>query len=202
LENIEENKIMTPILIGLAGLSGAGKTTLAEHLESQGGVKRFRFDAYYKDEDQCPKIGSRPHWDLPESLCLDEAYEALVELKKGNDIWQPIYSRKENKRVGQNIYQPAPIIFAEGLMLFSDERIRDLFDLRFWLEVSEAEALRRRLLRQPDYDTEYHWQVAAPAAREFSIPHRAVAHAIIDGGRSIQEVTSETDALIHRYLSS
>ncbi len=193
---------MTPILIGLAGLSGAGKTTLAEHLESQSGVKRFRFDAYYKDEDQCPKIGSRPHWDLPESLCLDEAYEALVELKKGNDVWQPIYSRKENKRVGQNIYQPAPIIFAEGLMLFSDERIRDLFDLRFWLEVSEIEALRRRLLRQPDYDTEYHWNVAAPAAREFSIPHRAVAHAIIDGGRSIQEVTSETDTLIHRYLSS
>jgi len=201
---------MTPILIGLAGLSGAGKTTLAEHLENQGGIKRFRFDAYYKDEIDCPKIddllssspaeANRPHWDLPESLCLDEAYEALVELKKGNDIWLPIYSRKENKRVGQTIYQPFPIIFAEGLMLFSDERIRDLFDLRFWLEVSEEEALRRRLLRQPDYDTEYHWRVAAPAAREFSIPHRAAAHAIIDGGRSIQEVTSETDVLIHKFL--
>lgn len=155
---------MTPFLIGLSGLSGAGKTTVAEHLERQGGVKRFRFDAYYKDEDQCPKIGevlshspteaNRPHWDLPESLHLDEAYEALCELKKGNDIWLPLYSRKENKRVGQTIYQPYPIIFAEGLMLFSDERIRELFDLCLWLEVSEEEALRRRLLRQPDYDVE------------------------------------------------
>ena len=191
---------MTPFLIGLSGLSGAGKTTLAEHLESQGGIKRFRFDAYYKNEVDCPKIGDRPHWDLPESLHLDEAYGALSELKKGNDIWLPLYSRKENKRVGQTIYQPFPIIFAEGLMLFSDERIRELFDLRLWLEVSEEEALRRRLLRQPDYDVEYHWQVAAPSAREFSVPHKLAAHAIIDGGRTIQEVTSETDMLIHKFL--
>lgn len=191
---------MIPILVGLAGLSGAGKTTLAEHLESQGGIKRFRFDAYYKDRDECPKIGDRPHWDLPESLHLNEAYEALRELKNGNDIWLPIYSRKEDKRVGKTIYQPAPIIFAEGLMLFSDERIRELFDLRLWLEVSEEEALRRRLRRQPDYDVKYHWAVAAPAAREFAIPYRIHAHAIINGAPLFPEVAAQADRLLHKIL--
>jgi uridine kinase len=181
-------------------LSGAGKTSLAEHFEDQGGMKRFRFDAYYKDRDECPKIGDRPHWDLPESLHLDQAFEALCELKKGNDIWLPVYSRKDDKRVGRIIYEPAPIIFAEGLMLFSDERIRSLFDLRLWLEVSEEEALRRRLLRQPDYDVEYHWRVAAPSARKFSVPFRAAAHAIIDGSRPFPEVAVETDKVLHRFL--
>lgn len=191
---------MTPFLIGLSGLSGAGKTTLAEHLEQQGGIKRFRFDAFYKDENECPKIGNRPHWDLPESLHLDQAFEALSELKKGNEIWLPLYSRKENKRVGQTIYEPFPIIFAEGLMLFSDERIRELFDLRLWLEVSEEEALRRRLERQPDYDVEYHWKVAVPAAREFSLPHRAAANVVIDGSVSFSKVADQTDKILHKFL--
>jgi uridine kinase len=191
---------MIPVLIGLSGLSGAGKTTVAEHLERQGGIKRFRFDAFYKDESECPKIGERPHWDLPKSLHLDRALDALQELRKGNEIWLPIYNRKENRCTGKSIYQPAPIIFAEGLMLFSDERIRNLFDLRLWLEVSEEEALRRRLLRQPDYDVDYHWRVAAPAAREFAVPHRAAAHAIIDGAQTEHEVASETDVIIHKFL--
>ncbi|HBR80179.1 MAG: Uridine kinase [Candidatus Uhrbacteria bacterium GW2011_GWE2_45_35] len=191
---------MTPFLIGLSGISGAGKSTLVEHLERQGGIKRFRFDAYYKDEFECPKIGERAHWDLPESLHLDQAYEALCELKQGNEIWLPLYSRKENKRVGRTIYDPAPIIFVEGLMLFSDKRIRELFDLRLWLEVSEEEALRRRLLRQPDYDVEYHWRVAAPSAREFSVPYRSAAHTIIDGSGPFPDVADQTDKILHQYL--
>ncbi|MFH1253167.1 MAG: hypothetical protein V1664_02440 [Candidatus Uhrbacteria bacterium] len=201
---------MIPILIGLTGFSGAGKSTLAKHLEEQGGVKRFRFDAFYKDEEECPKIGdllsrssaeaNRPHWDLPESFHLDQAFEALKELKNGNDIWLPIYSKLENRRTGKIIYQPTPIIFAEGIMLFAYQPIRELFDLRLWLEVSEEEALRRRLERQPNYDPEYHHRVVEPAARELMLPHRALAHAIIDGGQSIREVAAATDAIIHKFL--
>ena len=191
---------MIPVLIGLSGLSGAGKTTVAEHLERQGGIKRFRFDAFYKDESECPKIGERPHWDLPKSLHLDRALDALQELRKGNEIWLPIYNRKENRCTGKSIYQPAPIIFAEGLMLFSDERIRNLFDLRLWLEVDEETALQRRLQRQPDYDVSYHRTIALPAQRKIVLPLRACAHEILDWSKTTKEIANTTDRIIHKFL--
>lgn len=191
---------MIPFLIGLAGHSGAGKSTLADHLERQGGVKRFRFDAYYKDRSQCPRLDGRPHWDLPDSLHLAEAAEALAELKAGNDILLPTYSRREDRRVGSALYRPAPVIFVEGLMLFSNEAIRKILDLRLWLEVSEEVALARRLERQPDYDVDYHRRVALPAAREFVVPYRSQAHEIIDGTKSAAEVANETDRIIRRHL--
>ncbi len=193
--------VMRPFFIGLAGLSGAGKSTLADHLEAQGGVRRFRFDAYYKTAADCPKLpDGRPHWDLPESLYLDEVYEALSDLKEGNDIFLPIYDRRISDRVGRTLYQPSPVIFAEGLQLFSDERIRSLFDLRLWLEIDEQTALARRLARQPDYDIEYHHAVALPAQRAVVLPLRACAHEIIDGSRSIKDVAGETDRILRKFL--
>ncbi len=192
---------MRPFLIGLSGLSGAGKSTLAEYLEAQGGVKRFRFDAYYKSKVDCPKLDDgRPHWDLPESLYLDEVYEVLRELKAGNDIFLPIYNRRLCERTGKMLYKISPVIFVEGLQLFFDTRIRELFDLRLWLEVDEQTALARRLLRQPDYDVDYHRTVALPAQRELVMPLRLHAHGIIDGSQSIKTVTETADEMIRRFL--
>ncbi len=164
-------------------------------------MKRFRFDAYYKTKADCPKLpDGRPHWDLPESLYLDEVYDALSELKEGNDIFLPIYDRRSNNRIGKILYQPAPVIFVEGLQLFSDERIRSLFDLRLWLEVDEQIALARRLVRQPDYDVTYHRNIALPAQRRIVLPLRACAHEVIDGSREFREVATATDNLIQKFL--
>ena len=193
---------MEPFFIGLTGISGAGKSTLVDHLEAQGGIKRFRFDAYYKTAVDCPKlVDGSPHWDLPESLYLDEIYDALCQLQDGNDLLIPMYDRRSCNRTGNILFKNAPVIFVEGLQLFADKRIRDFFDLRLWLDVSEEEALARRLQRQPDYNVEYHWSVAAPAHREHVLPLRIHAHHLIDGMRSVNEVLSETDILIHRYLN-
>ncbi|MFC1788253.1 uridine kinase [Patescibacteria group bacterium] len=191
---------MKPFLIGLCGFSGAGKSTLAEHLEAQGGVKRFRMDAYYKDEDECPKVDSQIHWDLPESLHLDQMITALGELSVGHEILMPIYNRGLNKKTGQMIFSPSPVIFTEGLMLFSDPQIRDFFDLRLWLDVSEETALERRLQRQPDYDLDYYRRYALPGARAHVAPHRLHAQKIIDGSQSIKEVAEQTDFIIRKYL--
>lgn len=192
---------MRTLLIGLAGLSGAGKSTLADHLEAQGGVKRFRFDAYYKTAKDCPKLpDGRPHWDLPESLYLDDLYSALVELKNGNDIFIPIYNRRLCDRTGQMLYKPSPVIFVEGMQLFADPRVRELLDLRLWLEIDEETALARRLLRQPDYDIEYHRMVALPAQRASVAPLRVHAHGIIDGSQSIKTVAETADEMIRSFF--
>ncbi|MBT5807894.1 hypothetical protein HOI18_01320 [Candidatus Uhrbacteria bacterium] len=192
---------MKPFLIGLAGLSGAGKSTLADHLETQGGVKRFRLDAYYKTEEDCPKLDDgRPHWDLPESLYLDEVLEALVDLKEGNDVFLPLYDRGTNSRTGQVLYQPAPVIFVEGLQLFSNTQIREIFDLRLWLDIDEQTAIERRLKRQPDYDMEYHQNIALPAQREIVLPLKTCAHELIDGAQTEREVAEQTDRIVKRFL--
>ena len=192
---------MRPFLIGLAGISGAGKSTLAEHLEAQGGVKRFRFDAYYKSATDCPKLSDgRPHWDLPESLYLDEVYEALSELREGNDIFLPLYNRRLCDRTGRMLFKPAPVLFVEGMQLFADEKIRSLFDLRLWLDIDEETALERRLMRQPDYDVEYHRTIALPAQQQTVAPLKVHAHGIIDGSQSIKTVTETADEIIQRFL--
>lgn len=192
---------MKPFLIGLAGLSGAGKSTLADHLEAQGGVKRFRLDAYYKDAVDCPKLeDGRPHWDLPESLHLNAVYQALSDLRDGAEIFIPIYNRRLCVATGETLYTPAPVIFAEGLQLFSDARIRELFDLRLWLDIDEETALQRRLLRQPDYDVQYHRTIALPAQREIVLPLQKHAHEVIDGSMSIKEVAETTDVILRRFL--
>ncbi|MFH1405099.1 MAG: hypothetical protein ABIH21_03320 [Patescibacteria group bacterium] len=193
---------MIPFLIGLAGLSGAGKSTLTDHLEMQGGVKRFRLDAFYKDESECPVVKGIVHWDLPDSLHMDDVYQTLLSIKRGEDVFIPVYNRGQNKRIGNILYKPAPVVFAEGLMLFSDQRVRELFDLRIWLDVSEELALQRRLERQPYYDLNYYHNVAKLAAREHVLPNKQFAHECINGHESMVEVTAKADFLINKYLFS
>lgn len=192
---------MRPFFIGLTGISGAGKSTIADHLQAQGGVRRFRFDSYYKTEADCPKLESGlPNWDLPESLYLNEVHNDLLDLKEGNSIFLPIYNRGKNSRTGSVLYNPAPVIFIEGLHIFSDENIRNLLDLRLWLDVPEEVALQRRLKRQPNYNIDYHWSVAVPAHREYVLPLKKYAHIIIDGRSSIIDVTNSVDTAVHNFL--
>lgn len=192
---------MKPILIGLSGLSGAGKSTLVDWLESQGGVRRFRFDAYYKNTEECPKAESgKPHWDLPDSLHLDQAFADLRELKEGNEIQMPIYDRRACVRTGSVWFEPFPIILAEGMYLFFDERIRNLFHLRLWLDVSFEVALARRLARQPDYDLNYYHTVALPTQKKFVLPTKAFAHVCINGEKTEREMVLETDRIVQKHI--
>jgi len=133
-------------------------------------------------------------------LYLDEVFEALTELKQGNDVFLPLYDRRSCERTGRIYFKVAPVIFVEGLQLFSDERIRRLFDLRLWLDIDEVTALERRLLRQPDYNLTYHQTIALPAQREHVLPLKEYAHVTLNGRQTVKEVTEQTDQVIRQFL--
>lgn len=184
--------MLKPYLIGLSGPSCSGKSRLADELEQQLGIKRFRMDAFYKNVDECPEdsTGER-NWELPESYHLDQMFHALQELKKGESVEIPVYTRQESKRVGSEPFDPSPMILAEGLQLFADSRIRSLFDLLVWLDIPEWIALERRMERQPDYRMEYHEQVLVPALQKYVLPQKQFADRVLDGSRPFDEVLKE-----------
>lgn len=190
---------MIPYFIGLAGYSGAGKSTVVAYLEQMGGAAAFPIDNFYKDEDDCPRLDGRPHWDLPESLHLDRLYEALVELKTGEDVQIPVYEKAVNRAVGRRVFRPRPVVLVEGLMLYTEPRIRELMDLRLWMDVPKEVALARKWQREPErFDRAYYEQIALPAIERYVDPTKAYAHYTIDGMRRIHEIACTMDEVIRR----
>lgn len=190
---------MIPYFIGLAGYSGAGKSTVVMYLEQMGGVAAFSIDNFYKNKDDCPRVDGRPHWDLPESLRLDELYQALVELKTGEDVEIPVYEKKINRAVGRQIFRPRPVVLVEGLMLYTESRIRELMDLRLWMDVPKEVALARKWQREPErFDQDYYERIALPAIERYVDPTKACAHHLIDGTRRVHEIACAMDEVVRR----
>lgn len=176
---------------------------MAMYLQEMGGAVALAIDHFYKDEDECPRLDNRPHWDLPESLHMDELYEALVELKTGEDIEIPVYEKKINREVGRQIFRPRPVVLIEGLMLYTDERIRELMDLRLWMDVPKDVALARKWQREPErFDRDYYERIALPAIERYVDPTKVYAHYLIDGTRRVHEIACVMDEVIRRTFGS
>lgn len=194
---------MIPYFIGLGGYSGAGKSTVAEYLSRQGGVVTLPMDSFYKNEEDCPKQDGRTHWDLPESLNLDALHETLLELKAGEDVQIPIYEKLANRSVGQRWFPSRPVILIEGMMLYAERRIRDLIDLRLWMDVPKEIARARKAAREPGrFDAEYYRLLALPATQRYVDPTINFAHHLIDGTRSVPEIARQMETIIQQTFEN
>lgn len=189
---------MSVTLIGLAGYSGAGKSSVASYLEEQGVIQRFRFDEFYKSFEDCPKLlDGTPNWETPESMYLDDAYEALANVKCGLTAKVPVYSRKDNRPIGVETFVPEPAVLVEGMLLFADKRIRDLFDVKVWLDCEKDIALARRLARHPELDADYYQNVMLPCILAYLDPGKTHADIVLDGNRLAREIIVEMEKIIH-----
>ncbi len=194
---------MNPFFIGLVGPSGSGKSSLADALEQEGIIKRFRMDAYYKSVADCPKtVDGKTNYDVPESLDLDQMYEDLVALKHGSAVMIPLYSRGEHRRIGEEEFLPADVLLVEGLFLYNDARIRELFDLRLWLEADCSLTKSRRAQRQQQtFDERYYDEVVLDGQRRFVEPMKQYAHVIIDGCEPVEHVVKKTKEIIEKWYN-
>lgn len=142
---------LRPILIGITGGSGSGKSTLAYALlKTLGGrVLVIEQDAYYAccSHLTMAEMESR-NFDHPSSVELTLLSDHLKELKAGNAVARPVYDFSTHSRlIETEPIKPTPVIIVEGLFLFVDPVLRDLFDLRIFLDLDADLRLLRRVRR-------------------------------------------------------
>ena len=141
-----------PLVIGIAGGSGSGKTTVAtEILHSVGEAiaSYIPHDAYYKDLSNLPENQRKAiNFDHPNSLDTDLMIEHILKLKAGNAIDLPVYDFTTHSRTSKCIPIPSnPVILVEGILIFAHPELRELFDVKLFVDTDSDIRLIRRIRR-------------------------------------------------------
>ena len=179
-----------PLLIGICGRSGAGKTFVLDLLRSRLGeqICILSQDHYYRPlETQQKDALGQVNFDLPSAIDEARFVRDLEGLLEGNAIELREYTFNNPALVPRTIHlAPAPVIVVEGLFVFHFERIRRMLSLKVFIDTDENTALERRLerdLRARAYPAElirYQWtNHVQPAYRQFVLPHKESADLVI-----------------------
>ena len=142
---------MENIIIGIAGGSGSGKSTFTNRVKQHFGddVVVIYHDNYYRRQDGIPfEKRVKVNYDHPDSLETDLLVEHLKQLKEGKTIECPVYDYSQHNRSNEIIkIEPRPVILVEGILLLADPRIRDLLDIKVYVEADADERILRRISR-------------------------------------------------------
>ncbi|MGA2111254.1 MAG: uridine kinase [Anaerolineales bacterium] len=140
------------ITIGIAGGSGSGKTTVAQAIlgdTDPGAVAYLPHDGYYKNlKDLTGSRRELVNFDHPDSLDTALLIEHLKELKCGRAIEMPVYDFTTHSRTQETrVVDPHPILLVEGILIFADRSLRDLFDIKIFVDTDPDIRFIRRLER-------------------------------------------------------
>lgn len=162
---------MSTILIGIAGGTGSGKTTLTRHLKEHFGpeVTVIGHDNYYKRQDgKTLEERAKVNYDHPAAFDTELLIEHLKELKEGRPIRCPVYSYVEHNRTEEiREILPTKVIIVEGILIFQNPTLRDMFDIRD----------RCRRPHSPPCSAGCGGTGPDPPIRRHPIPHHGKAHA-------------------------
>ena len=142
---------MDSIVIGIAGGTGSGKSTFTNRIKEAFGdrVSVVYYDNYYKAHDDIPlEERALINYDHPDALETDLLIKHLEELRHGRPIQCPVYDYAVHNRSDKTIpILPSRVILVEGILVLSDERLRDLLDIKIYVEADADERILRRALR-------------------------------------------------------
>lgn len=141
---------MNTIFIGIAGGTGSGKTTLTEHLVSRFGddIAVVHHDNYYKRQDCSFEERCKQNYDHPDAFDTDLMIQDLKKLKAGQTIYCPVYDYALHNRTDQTVeIRPAKVIIVEGILIFQNKELRDLLDIKIFVETDADVRILRRALR-------------------------------------------------------
>ncbi|MFQ6101225.1 MAG: uridine kinase [Anaerolineae bacterium] len=209
---------MRPIVIGVAGGTGSGKTTVAHEILRRVGAEHITYiphDAYYRDLSHLPPHQrTQVNFDHPDSLETNLLVEHLKELRAGRAVEIPIYDFTSHTRTQQTRrVEPAPVILVEGILVFSEPELRELFDVKLYVDTDADVRFIRRLHRDieergrsAESVCEQYLSTVRPMHLEFVEPSKRYADVIIPEGGfnevAIEMVAARVRGMLAERLGS
>ena len=184
---------MDTYIIGIAGGTGSGKSTFTNRLKKELGdsITVIYHDNYYKcQDDKTFAERTKVNYDHPDSLETDLLVEHIKELKAGNSIECPVYDFSQHNRSDKTmVIKPSKIIMIEGILVLQDKRLRNLMDIKIYVEADADERILRRALRdtkERGRDLEgiidQYLTTVKPMHYRYVDPTRALADIVINSG--------------------
>lgn len=181
------------MVIGIAGGSGSGKTTISQKIKDFFGdeVIILCHDYYYKSNEGISlEERKKLNYDHPDSFDTDLLIEQLKSLKEGNSIFHPVYSFVEHTRLNETVeIHPTKVIIVEGILIFENKELCDLMDIKVFVDTDGDVRIIRRLLRDVqergrDLDSvvNQYLSTVKPMHEEFVDPSKKRADIIIPEG--------------------
>jgi uridine kinase len=141
-----------PVTIGVAGGTGSGKTTVSTALLERVGARHIAYlphDAYYRDLEDIPRADNEViNFDHPDSLETALMVEHIQQLQRGEPVHIPVYDFTTHSRSDRtSLVNPQPIILVEGILIFAEPALRELFDVRIFVDTDADIRFIRRLRR-------------------------------------------------------
>ena len=201
------------LVIGIAGGSGSGKTTvvraISEHLKEN--VVVIPQDSYYKDMGHATEEEKRVHnFDHPDSVDFDLLHKQLKELKDGKTVEQPIYSYLTCGRSKDQTLtvRPADIIIVEGILIFTDPKLRKLMDIKIFVDADDDDRVMRVISRDiaergktVEWVIERYTNTVKPMYHQFIEPSKRYADIIVPQGGHNQVAIDMISATIEKALT-
>ncbi len=185
---------MEVTIIGIAGGSGSGKSTLVKKLQESFGtedVSTLCHDYYYKEHsDMSYEQRSQLNYDHPQAFDTDMMVEHIKALKLGKEIERPVYSFVEHNRTAERvIVKPSKVIIIDGILIFENRELRELMDIKVYVDTDADVRLARRVLRDVcnrgrsmQSVIEQYLTTVKPMHEEFVEPSKRYADIIIPEG--------------------
>ncbi len=204
--------IKPAFIIGVAGGTGSGKTTVTERVLEVAGVGSVAIlaqDSYYRDQKDLPRDQRREiNYDHPDAFDWALMLEQLRRLRDGEPIYSPIYDFTNDTRASNTIaILPAPIIVVEGILALYDPELRNLFDLKIFVDADPDVRFIRRLERDvrergrtPESVIHQYLELVRPSHLQFIEPTKRYADVIIPHGGMNQPALEMLGARISAVL--
>ena len=187
---------MNTIFIGIAGGTGSGKTTLTEHLARRFGtdISVVHHDNYYKRQNVPYEIRCLQNYDHPNAFDTDLMIEHLKALKAGHAIDCPVYSYADHNRTDETVtIQPTKVVIVEGILIFVDPALRELLDIKIFVETDADVRILRRALRDVEERgrsmqsvVQQYLTTVKPMHEQFVEPSRKFADIVVlEGGHNL-----------------